>query len=169
MRSFMLAALAVIFFGCSERSASNRPIPQTVVGVARDSKEPQFVFVAPDGFEWNSEHRLWYNKNTRTSITLAHAPGKSFQMVVDDFVADRMLAANLDLLSKDVRDIDGRATLLVHGNRLNAKSPEQFCTVAFGTRTGVAQVTAIYPSDLTERMKASIEESLLTSRYELPD
>lgn len=168
MRLFLLPTFAIIFVSCSERRASNQPIPK-VAGVASDVTEPRFVFEAPDGFEWNDEHRLWHNKNNRTSITPAHSPGKSFQTIVDDFVADRMLAANLELVSKDVRDIDGRPTLLVYGNRLNAKSPQEFCVVAFGTRTGVAQATAIYPADLPEDQKTAIEDALLTSRYEFPD
>ena len=102
-------------------------------------------------------------------MTLAHESRKSFQAVVDDFVADRMLAANLELISKDIRDMNGRPTLLVHGNRMNSKKPEQFCTVAYGTKTGCAQITAIYPSDMTEDLKGAIEESLLTSQYEAAD
>lgn len=169
MRSFTLAAVAAVLFGCSPRSASDQAPAQTVVGLAPDSKEPRFVFVALEGFEWNNEHRLWYNKSAKASVTLAHESGKSFQTVVDDFVADQMLAANLELLSKDIRDMNGRPTLLIHGNRLNAKDPQQFCTVAYGTKTGCAQITAIYPSDMTADLKATIEESLLSSRYEVPD
>lgn len=169
MRSFILAALAVVLFGCSERSAPDQPPPENFVGLAPDSNEPRFIFVAPDGFEWNNKHRLWHNKSTKASVTLAHGSGTSFQAVVDDFVADRMLAANMELLSKDIRDIGGRPTLLVHGSRLNTKYPEEFCTVAYGTKTGCAQITAIYPSDVTEDMKTEIEESLLASRYEVPD
>jgi hypothetical protein len=80
-----------------------------------------------------------------------------------------MLAANMELLTKDVRDVDGRATLLVHGNRLNAKYAQQFCTVAFAKATGCAQITAMYPTEITQDLKDRIEESLLTSRYEVPD
>lgn len=169
MRSFILAALAVVLFGCSQRNASDQPPRQIVVGPASGSNEPRFVFVELEGFEWNDEHRLFHNNRTKSSVTLAHEIGKSFQTVVDDFVADRMLAENMELLSKDIRDIDGRPTLLVHGQRLNAKSPEQFCTVAYGTKTGCAQITAIYPADMTEDLKTRIEKSLLTSRYEVPD
>jgi hypothetical protein len=169
MRSFIFAALAVFLFGCSEHNASHGPVPQTVGGIAPTSKEPRFVFVAPDGFEWNKEHRIWHNKDTRTSFTLAHGHGKAFQAVADDFVADRMLSAKLELVTKDIRDIDGRATLLVHGNLLNAKYPQQFCTVAYGTSTGCAQITAIYPTDTTDDLKTQIQESLLTSRYEVPE
>jgi hypothetical protein len=88
---------------------------------------------------------------------------------VDDFVADRMMAANMELTSKDIRDVDGRPTLLVHGNRLNAKYPQQFSTVAYGTNTGCAQLTAIYPTDTAADLKTRIENSLLTSRFEVPD
>jgi hypothetical protein len=49
------------------------------VGVAPNSKEPRFIFVALDGFKWNDEHRVWYNTKLRTSITLAHAPGRHFK------------------------------------------------------------------------------------------
>ncbi|QDU28930.1 hypothetical protein ETAA8_40360 [Anatilimnocola aggregata] len=169
MRFYILAGLVIFAWGCSERNPSNPPSPKTVVDAAPDSKEARFVFVAPDGFEWNDKHGIWYNKRTRMSITVAHAPGESFQAVVDDFVADRMLATNMELLSKDTRDVDGRATLLVHGNRLNAKYPQQFSTVAYGTRTGCAQLTAIYPRDTAGHLKTQIEDSLLTSRYEVPD
>jgi hypothetical protein len=169
MRFFIFAPLVIFGLGCSTRNASDQPTPKTVVGVAPDSKEPRFVFVAPDGFEWNNEHRIWHNKNLRTSITVAHAPGTSFQAVVDDFVAERMIAANMELLSKDIRDVDGRATLFIHGNRLNAKYPQQFSTVAYGTSTGCAQLTAIYPTDTAEELKTQIGDALLASRYEVPD
>lgn len=169
MRSLTFAVLAIVLFGCSQRNASDQLSPQNVVGLAPGSKEPRFVFVALDGFEWNNEHRLWYNKSAKASVTLDHESRKSFQAVVDDFVADRMLAANLELISKDIRDMNGRPTLLVHGNRMNSKKPEQFCTVAYGTKTGCAQITAIYPSDMTEDLKGAIEESLLTSQYEAAD
>jgi hypothetical protein len=168
MRFFIFAIIVVYSVGCTKRHSSDVPIREIVAGIAPDSKEPRFVFVAPDGFEWNREHRIWYNKNLRSSITLAHSPGTSFQTVVSDFVEDRMLAANMELLTKDVRDVDRRATLLVRGNRLNSKYSQQFCTVAFGTATGCAQITAIYPTEMREELKAEIEESLLTSRYEVP-
>jgi len=169
MRFLTLAPLVVFALGCSERNAADQPIPETAVGVATDSKEHRVVFVAPDGFEWNDEHRVWYNEKIRTSITVAHATDTSFQTVVDDFTTDRMLAAKMELISKDIRDVDGRDTLLVHGNRLNARYPQQFSTVAFGTSTGCAQLTAIYPTATAEDVKTKIEHALLTSRYEVPD
>jgi hypothetical protein len=170
MRFVILAAFVTLaVLGCSERNVSNPSIPKTIVGGAPESKEPRFVFVAPDGFEWNNEHRILRNSALRTSITFAHAPGVSFQAAVDDLVAERMRAANMELISKDIRDVEGRATLLVRGNRLNAKYPQQFSTVAYGTSWGCAQLTAIYPTDTSENLKAQIDHSLLTSRYEVPE
>ena len=97
---------------------------------------------------------------------MAHAPGKLLQSVVDEFVPDRMLESGMELTSKEKLDVDGRTILVVKGNRLNAKNPQQFCTVAFGTQAGCAQVTAIYPTDSPEQMKKHIEASLLESKYE---
>lgn len=169
MRTTALIALTVSVIGCSEHRALIESVPQTVVGVDTNSKEPRFVFVAPDGLEWNDEHRIWYSKMTRTSVTLAHAPGTSFQSVVDDFTADRMLSSGMELIKKGTRDVDGRPTLFVHGNRLNTGYPQQFFTVAYGTAIGWAQITAIYPADLPLDMKTQIETSLLQSKYEVPD
>ncbi|MEX1224776.1 MAG: hypothetical protein WEA31_09535 [Pirellulales bacterium] len=169
MRTTALIAMTFLVLGCSERQASVAPKPETVVGVDVNSKEPRFVFVAPDGFNWNDEHGIWHNKTTRTTVTLAHAPEVSFQSVVDDFAADRMLASGMELTNKETHDVNGRPTLLVHGNRLNDRYPQQFCTVAFGTTTGCAQITAIYPADGPEKMKAQIENSLLESKYQVPD
>ncbi|TWU09928.1 hypothetical protein [Allorhodopirellula heiligendammensis] len=169
IRTTAFIALTTLALGCSDRHVSIEQLPQTVVGVDVDTNEPRFVFVAPDGFDWNDEHRIWHNKTTRTSVTLAHAPGTTLQSVVDDFVADRMLPSGMELTEKVIRDVAGRPTLLVHGNRLNARYPQQFCTVAFGTTTGCAQITAIYPADGDEHAKQQIETSLLESRYEVPN
>lgn len=169
MRTIPLIALIFLALGCSERETFTEPAPPTVVGVDSDSNEPRFVFVAPDGFEWDDDHRFWYSEATRTSVTLAHAPGTSFQSVADDFTADRMLSAGMELIKKQTRDVDGRPTLFVHGTRLNSRYPQQFCTVAYGTTTGCAQISAIYPADLPEEMKSQIETSLLQSKYEAPD
>ncbi len=169
MKSTPFIFLTLTMLGCDQRQASLEALPETVVGTNIGSREPRFVFVAPDGFVWNDEHRIWHNKSTRTSVTLAHAPGTSFQSVVDDFVPDRMLASGMELANKETRDLDGRPTLLVKGNRLNAKYPQQFCTVAFGTTTGCAQITAIYPADAPDEMKRQIETSLLGSKYVVPN
>jgi hypothetical protein len=167
MRNLILASV-ILALGCSQDKGADQVLPHTVVAGDPEPKEPRIVFMAPDGFEWNIEHGIWHNKNLRTSITLAHEPGTSFQAVVDDFVPDRMKAANLELISKDIREVEGRATVLVLGNRLNAKYPQQFTTVAYGTSTGVAQLTAIYPADTAQELKTQIENSLLNSRYETP-
>lgn len=133
------------------------------------SKQPQFLFSAPAGFEWHKEQRLWYHKELRTSISPAHGPGASFQSVVDDFQKEKMLTAGMQLLSKEVRDVEGRPTLILHANRLNGKFPQQVCTIAFGTSTGCAQITAIYPTALGAAKKSELQAALLTSRYGVPD
>ena len=114
-------------------------------------------------------HPIRYNESSRTSITLAYAPGISFQTVSNDFVANRMLIASMELISKDFRNANGRPTLLVHGNRLRAPYAQQFCAVAFGTQSGCAPITASYPTDSPENIKSQLETSLLNSRYEGPD
>lgn len=172
MRFVIFVSLLILMFmleaGCSEGPKSGQSMPEKVVGLTPGSKEPRLVFVAPDGFEWNSEHRIWHNKKIRTSITVSHKPGAAFQAVVDDFAVDRMKAAKMELIRKDTREVEGRPTLLVHGNRLNAKYPQQFSTVAYGTSTGCAQLTAIYPTDTAQDLKTQIENALLNSRYEVP-
>ena len=108
MKITPLIILTLIVLGCAERKSSIPVLPETVVGAELNSQEPRFVFVAPDGFDWNDEHRIWHNKSTRTSITLAHAPGSSFQSVVNEFVSDRMLKSGMELTNKETRDVDGR-------------------------------------------------------------
>jgi hypothetical protein len=169
LRFPLIPVVTLISLGCTNGVKPGGAIPQTVVGVEPNSNEPRFVFMAPDGFKWSDEHRIWYNKAIRTSVSMAHAPGISFQTVVDDFVPERMIAENLELLDKDIRDISGRPTLLVHANRRNSDYPQEMCTVAFGTKTGCAQITAIYPADMRKPMKLEIESALLNSRYEGPE
>ncbi len=169
MKTTPLIVLTLTLLGCSESQTSVDALPETFVASDINSQEPRFIFVALDGFVWNKEHQIWHNKSTRTSVTFAHATGTSFQSVVDDFVPDRMLASGMELTDKETRDIDGRSTLLVKGNRLKARYPQQFCTVAFGTTTGCAQITAIYPADAPDPMKNQIETSLLESKYEVPN
>jgi len=168
MRLLLVAGTVLFSLGCADRGPSNGATPQVVVVGDPDAREPRFAFTAPAGFEWNEEHSIWYNKQVRTSISLAHAPGTSFQTVIDDFAADRMLSSDMELLDKGIRDIEGRPTLLVHAKRLKAKYPQTACTVAFGTESGCAQITAIYPTDLDEDEKSQIESALLNSRYENP-
>ncbi|MEM6473543.1 MAG: hypothetical protein AAF802_28545 [Planctomycetota bacterium] len=100
---------------------------------------------------------------------MAHAPDTTFQTVVDDFVSDRMLGSGMELTNKETRDVGGRPTLLVKGNRVKARYPQQFCIVAFGTTIGCVQITAIYPANSPDQMKAQIEQSLLASKYEIPN
>ena len=169
MKRTPLIFLTLALVGCADRQTSMPALPEAVVGAELNSPEPRFVFVAPDGFEWNDEHGIWHNKSIRTSVTLAHAPGITFQSIVDDFVTDKMLASGMELTSKETRDVEGRPTLMVKGNRLNARYPQQFCTVAFETMAGCAQITAFYPADLAEHIKRQIETSLLESKYESPD
>ena len=169
MKPTPLIVLMLAVLGCTEPQAPVGALPETVVGIDINSQEPRFTFVAPDGFIWNDEHKMFHNQATRTSVTLAHAPGTSFQTVVDDFVSDRMLSAGMELTTKETRDVGGRPTLLVKGNRVKARYPQQFCTVAFGTTTGCAQITAIYPADVPDLMKARIETSLLESTYGVPE
>ena len=169
MRYLLLCTTVALSVGCYDRGKPITQLPQTVVGVNPGSTEPRLAFVAPDGFEWNEQHRIWYNENLRASVTLAHAPGIEFQSVVDDFVADRMLASSMELLIKEVREIDGRPTLLIHANRLKGNYPQQACTVAYATDTGCAQLTAMYPTDMNPNIKTAMEQALLTSHYGLPD
>jgi hypothetical protein len=164
----LLLLLTFAMIGCAEHRVSPTLLPEKVAGTEVNAHEPKFVFIAPDGFEWSDANRIWHNKSTNTSIALAHEPGRSFQSVVDDFVPERMLASGLELIDKETLYASGRATLLIKGNRLNVRVPQQFCTVAFGTDLGCAQITAIYPTDSSDRWKNKIEASLLESRYEMP-
>jgi hypothetical protein len=165
----VLLTLLLAATGCGDQGANKPPLPKTIVGIDPSSKEPRFEFTAPDGFEWNDQHRIFYNKQLRTSIQLAHGAETTFESVVDDFSAEKMRASNMELISKEVRQIDGRDTLLVHANRLNAKYPQQSCTVAYGTETGCAQITAIYPTEMAQSMKTAIESALLKSTYGVPN
>ena len=169
-----LVALFTLLIGCSQHtesdfaSGSHVTEPRTTTDDI-SVQEPRFVFVAPEGFRWNDQYRIWHNETTRTSVTLAHAQGPTFSAVVDEFVADRLLVSELKLTNKEMRDVDGRPTLLVNGIRLNAPYPQEFCTVAFGTSEGCAQITAIYPADGTDEMKKQIEASMLDAKYEVTD
>jgi hypothetical protein len=168
MQYVSMVAITIVALGCAKHSTSETAISQAVASEDRDSQEPHFRFIAPDGFQWNSEHRIWHHKGLRTSITLSHAPGATFQTVIDDFVPARMLTLNMELTSKEIRNIDGRPTLLVHANRLKGKYPQEACAVVFGTDVGCAQLNAIYPADMNKEMKARIESALLNARYEVP-
>lgn len=167
MRIFLLLAPCyLVALGCLGSPAADAPVPSSAADIDSDVEKPQFVFSAPEGFKWNEDHQLWHNEVMRTSIRLAHDPSASFDNIVDDFESDRMLAANMELVSKDIRDVAGRPTMLVRGNRLNAKYPQQFCTVAFSTKVGCAQITAMYPKSMNEEMKQQIENALLAARHE---
>lgn len=167
--SFVLVFVACIATGCGKNTPPSQEMPKTVIGIDETSNEPRFTFKAPDGFVWNEEHKLFYYKELRTSITMAHAPEQSLEFVIEDFSTDRMLSANMELLEKDVREVNDRKTLLVKGNRLNAPYPQQFCTVAYRTDNGCAQLTVIYPTDLSVEVKSELESALLNSTYGVPN
>lgn len=167
MRILALIVLSVLLTGCSKKPVADETLPTKTVGEI-SPQEPRFIFNGPDGFEWNAEHRIWHNETARTSVTLAHAVDTTFQSVVDDFTAENMLASGLQLNTKKMLDVDGRPTLLVIGDRLTAPYPQQFCTVAFGTEDGCAQITAIYPTNSSDQLKKQIETALVESRYEAP-
>ena len=80
-----------------------------------------------------------------------------------------MLEAGMELLTKEIRDIGGRDTLLIHASRLKSDHPHYICTVVYATSKGCAQITALYPTDTKEELKTRIEQWLLTSRYEVPE
>jgi hypothetical protein len=169
LQSILLLVLiwaAATFAGCSDQEPAANSLPTVVANGTTNPREPRFVLTAPDGFEWNEEHKIWHNKKQRMTVSLAHAHDTSFQAVVDGIIADRMSTAGMELLDKEVRDVAGRPTLLVHANRLRSKYPQQCCTVAYATASGCAQLNAIYPKDTAPELKAQIETALLTSRFE---
>jgi hypothetical protein len=166
--SRMVVCLILLsLLGCTDKE---RPDAGTTVRTADPPPmaEPSFRLIAPVGFVWNEGHGIYYNDAIRTSISLTLAMSVDFQSVVDDFTPERMLDAKLELLSKEIRAIDGRPTLLVKANRLNAPCPQRSLTAAFAARSGCAQVTAIYPATTTPEIESEIEEALVTSRYVEP-
>ena len=169
MRLLLLAIFALSALGCNQRKASVDALPESVVGIEAESSEPQFSLVVPEGFAWIEENRIWYNKNTRASVTIGHEQGKSLDAVDADFTVDRMQSHDMELTSKEIRDIEGRRTLLVKGNRLGSSYPQQFCVVAFETSVGCAQLNAIYPANSSQQMKMEMEEALLESKYGIPE
>ncbi len=168
MRYCLLPLVMMLLLGCADPNGPDNATPQVVAGGTGDANEPRFEFKPLEGFLWNSEHRIWYGKEFRTSITPSHAESTTIQAVADDFGADRMLESKMELMSKDFREVEGRNTLLVHAKRLNGKYPQEVCTVAFATKGGVAQITAIYPSDMTPEFKTQIESALLQSKWVEP-
>ncbi|MCO6046572.1 hypothetical protein NG895_21960 [Aeoliella sp. ICT_H6.2] len=171
MRIKLLVAIVSLTLcaGCGKNDSAEEAMSNTVVGIDEASEEPRFTFIAPDGFVWDEQNKLFHNEQLRTSILMAHAPQQTLNFLINDFSADQMLSANMELVEKDVRQLDGRETLLVKGNRLNAPFPQQFCIVAYGTDEGCAQLTAIYPEDLSDEIKANLESALLNSTYGVPE
>ena len=168
MRNIFLASLVMFVLGCSDRNAADQPAPRTEVTAENKVKKPGFVFDAPDGFQWDDELGLWYNDDGSVGISLHHTPGESFEAVSGDFTEERMRRSNLELISKETRDIEGRPTLLLQGNKLNATVPKKFCTVVYATDVGVAQLTAIYEADTADELRAAVEHALITSRHNTP-
>ncbi len=146
---------------------AEQPRLPTVTGVEPGSKEPRFTLEMPDGFEWSSKHRLYHNNQLRTTIRPTHSVGVEIQTVVDDFAAADL--KTFEVIDKEIVNVDNRPTLLLHANRRDGKYPQQVCVVAYGTKTGCAQVTALYPTDAAESLKKTLEKSLLNSRYEFPE
>jgi hypothetical protein len=169
VRLFILVSLVIFLLGCSERITSDQPTVTPVADVASDSKEPHIVFEAMEGFVWDKKSRRFHNERIRTQVLFSHSLGTSFQSLVDDFNSDHMLAAGMELLTKEIRDIGGRDTLLIHASRLKSDHPHYVCTVVYGTSKGCAQITALYPTDTKEEVQTRIERWLLTSRYEVPE
>lgn len=154
----MFIVVVAIAVGCGTKA-----LPESTVGV-QISGEPEIRFVGPDGFEWREEHKIWYNKSLRCSVETAYDGQANFQAICDEFETDRMQAGNLELVSKEVKDIGGRSMLIVHSDRIGGNYPQQAITVAYPAEGGCAQLTAIFPRDLDQKMKDEIEKALLESQ-----
>ena len=163
-------AALLLCVGCSETAVSTSALsPKIATNANNVFQEPHFIFSAPDGFAWNSENKIWHNSQMRTSISLSHGAGAAFENVANDFDKDAMLADGVELLNKDFREIDGRQTIVVKARKRNAKGLKTSITVAYATKSGCAQLTAIYPSEMDERSVSTIESALLNSNYVEPD
>ncbi|WP_147274147.1 hypothetical protein [Bremerella cremea] len=166
----MFAVFASILFcgvSCSQEervSLESTQLGPVVVGSPR-SGDPVFKFDAPDGFQWVAEHAMWSHDDLRVSIRPAFSLKPDFPALVAEFTAENLRAEKMELTSKELREIEGRPTLLVHAKRLNARYPQEVCVVAFEAESGCAQLTAIYPADISPQWKSQLEESLLHSNY----
>jgi hypothetical protein len=156
-----------------ERLKNLEANPQGDFGVtlAPNTAELRFVFTAPDGFR--QEGMNWGGTTTDGLIVHAHVPGAVFQTIADEFIRAKS-TISLRTMSQNVGNTGVRPTLLVHwdlGQIPNQAKPQtsRGCTVVYGTSTGCAQITAVYPTDATEEMKRQIQTSMLNSWYTIPD
>lgn len=152
------ACVIVIVTGCGART----PIPASAAPV----QQPKgLVFIAPTGFEEHPEKHLYYHPKFRASISPAYNGRAKFDEVAAEFTEEVMRAHGMALNEKTMKDVGGRKTLVLKGDRLNGKYPQVFTTVVFPTQHGVAQLTAIYPTDSPIEIQERIDSAILNARY----
>ena len=181
-RSFLILSLALslVVGGCDGRA--DRPIKPTVEPVTnKAAREPVsvdpplesitkvaqkgFVFSGLDGFEGPSEKGIFTNSKIRATIVPAFQPGVHFDDVVKEFTDENLRQSSMSARERVMKEIGGRKTYFVKGDRLSGKSPRMFTSVIYPTVSGCAQLTAIYPSDTSAQIQESIDSSLLNSKY----
>ena len=166
---FLLLTGSVLLIGCNQAEPPADPPAAADTIESLDSDQPIITIKPPAGFEWVDGNSTLYNKELRTSISLAHAPGVEFKSVVDDFTASNMMAANMQLVSKEIIDVDGRQTMIMVADMASDDLPKQTCTVAYPTDAGCAQLAAIYPASTSDEVKQQLREALLASKFVVPE
>ena len=124
-----------------------------------------FAFEALVGFEERPEHNLLYNPKLRASISPAFQEGAVFEQVASEYTADNLKKQGAALKEREMKQVGGAQRLFVKCDRLNPKYPQTSVTVLFPTAKGVAQLTAIYPTELPPQDQQAIDSALLNARY----
>ena len=130
------------------------------------TNEPKgIVFRAPDGFEERPQNHMFYHAGLRASISPAYQPGAVFDKVTAEFTEKNLRNNGMALREKQMKDVKGRKTFLVKGDRIKSKYPQIFVTVVFPADGGCVQLTAIYPADLQPELQQKIDSAILNAHY----
>src|SRR5262245_50435184 len=99
--------------------------------------EVGFEINAPEGFRLRQG--LWYHEGLRASLSFAHAKGKDFKSVAEEFTTDSLRAAGHKLLDKAEVEVSGTKGLLVHMAHGEGAISRAGWLVVFPNEEGVCQ------------------------------
>jgi hypothetical protein len=182
-RFYILTSLTLVlfFFGCTERGGrpglpAGEPNSQQSEEVRNQNTSSHdgelkasaggFEFTLFDGFDGPLEKGVFRHSKLRISINPAFKPGASFEETIKEFYDDTLLTqSKISPGERLDKEIAGRRTFLFKADRIGGKYPQAILTVVYPTKSGVAQITSIYPKDTPAEIQQQIESSLLMSKY----